>query len=243
MYIGTITKFIFRRSFRVNTRGCWTVQWNKGDRKWSILIFMIKIKIMSKSIEAIWCFFCAFLEIPFHFLQIFVNCIVIDFFKLSIFSERHRFLSLPEKVVFECISYLRPNFLVLGYLLAAPLFACFVLPSFVLRQTLPHGSSWLPSLVPQLDQTVRTSCQNKGLSRLLDDRDIVDPVIMSLDLKYLLDVGRRDDVVSFSMWEIMSVGAILGSSKVVIVFNPVRVFIANHINSNWFQLLFFNEFR
>ena len=100
-----------------------------------------------------------------------------------------------------------------------------------------------PSLVPQLDQTVGTSCQNKGFSRLLDDRNIVDPVIVSLDLKYLLDIGRRNDVVGLSMREIMSIGAILGSPKVVVVFNSVRIFIANHVNSDWFQLLLFYKLR
>ena len=45
------------------------------------------------------------------------------------------------------------------------------------------------------------------------------------------------------MREIMSIGAILGSPKVVVVFNSVRIFIANHVNSDWFQLLLFYKLR
>ena len=125
-----------------------------------------------------------------------------------------------------------PHSVVFGDLLTTPLLPCLILPTFVLCQSLPHYPSSLSFLVPQFYKAIWSCCQDKLLSWFLDNWDIVDPVIVSFNLQNLFDVGRRNYVVGLYMWKIMSIRAILCSTKVVIVLYSIRVFIANHFHAD-----------
>lgn len=60
---------------------------------------------------------------------------------------------------------------------------------------------------------------------------------MSSDLQFLADIARRYDIVGLMMAEVMSVSRVLGSAQVIVILNPVWIFIADHLGSHWLDVL------
>ena len=64
---------------------------------------------------------------------------------------------------------------------------------------------------------------------------------MSSDLQLLADVARRHDIVRLVMAEVMSIGRVLSSPQVVVILNSVRILVADHLWSDWLDVLVLNE--
>lgn len=112
-----------------------------------------------------------------------------------------------------------------------------VWPSFVLCESLTHNSSGFSFLIPNLYKIVRASRKNESLRRLINKRNISYAITVSSNLQFLPNISRRDDVVGLMMSEVMSIGWVLSSAYIVIVLDPVRILIANHIGRNRLDFL------
>lgn len=75
----------------------------------------------------------------------------------------------------------------------------------------------------------------------LYDCNIINSFWVSFNLKFLLDCRRRDNVIRFYFWEIMSIGWVLGCSYIVIIFDSIWIFVSNHFRCNRFDIIFFDE--
>lgn len=64
---------------------------------------------------------------------------------------------------------------------------------------------------------------------------------MSSDLQLLPNVARRHNIVRLMMTEIMSIGRVLSSPQVVIILDSVWIFVADHLRSDWLDVLILYE--
>jgi hypothetical protein len=64
---------------------------------------------------------------------------------------------------------------------------------------------------------------------------------MSLYLEDLLDVGWRHYVVGLVLRKIMSIGAVLGHSHIIVILDPVGVLVAYHLWSYGLEILLLDE--
>ena len=64
---------------------------------------------------------------------------------------------------------------------------------------------------------------------------------MSSDLQLLADIARRHDIVRLVMAEVMSIGRVLSSPQVIVVLNSIWIFVADHLRSDWLDVLVLNE--
>lgn len=127
--------------------------------------------------------------------------------------------------------------------LVGPLLVDLVRPPSVFSEALSHRSSWLAFFVPNLHQIVRSCRKDEPLGGFVDQGDVGDSVAVSSDLQFLADVARRHDIVGLVMAEVVSVGRVLSSPQVIVVLNPVWIFIADHLGSHRLDVLVLNEGR
>lgn len=147
------------------------------------------------------------------------------------------------QVVFEGIAQGLLDVEIFVGFLVGPLLVDLVRPPSVLSEALSHGSSWLALFIPYFDQVVRSCREDEPLGGFVDQGDVGDSVAVSSDLQFLADVARRHDIVGLMMAEVVSVGRVLSSPQVIVILDPVWIFIADHLGSHWLDVLVLYEGR
>jgi hypothetical protein len=80
-----------------------------------------------------------------------------------------------------------------------------VLPAEIFLESLFQCSPGFPFIIPQFDELISSRSKYELFLTFIDETDVVDPFLMGLDLKSLLDGVRRDNDFALLVGEVVDV--------------------------------------